>query len=195
MAIWRARIRNLRVVHATQHQRKERVAKTVASNTSKEEALKGRMKALDSVGSEEESADLQRDMDRKEEELKFRKAELEKLKGTTEFSKALKEEKWEMTHVLPDTTHSERGCKKTAEAVRASGVGDKRKTTGNSRKKPKQDKEETQGRNSRKKLTQGRNSRNKINVRLGKVKPTSLGKSHAVVCAMFSKKGNAHEHV
>ena len=36
-------------------------------------------------------------MNRKEEELKVRKAELDKLKGTVEFSKALKEEKWKMT--------------------------------------------------------------------------------------------------
>jgi hypothetical protein len=35
-------------------------------------------------------------MDRKEEELKLRKAELENLKGTVEFSKAVKEDKWEL---------------------------------------------------------------------------------------------------
>ena len=52
---------------------------------------------MSNEGSEVESVDLQRDMDRKEEELKVRKAELENLKGTVEFSKAVKEDKWELT--------------------------------------------------------------------------------------------------
>ena len=50
--------------------------------------------AKSSERSEVESVDLQRDL---EEELKVRKAELENFKGTVEFSKAVKEEKWEMT--------------------------------------------------------------------------------------------------
>ena len=52
---------------------------------------------MSNEGSEVESVDLQRDMDRKEEELKVRKAELENLKGTVEFSKAVKEDKWKLT--------------------------------------------------------------------------------------------------
>ena len=62
-----------------------------------EDALKARRKDLSSEGSDVESVDLQRDMNRKEEELKVRKAELENLKDTVAFSKALKVEKWEMT--------------------------------------------------------------------------------------------------
>ena len=77
--------------------KKNRVAKTVARNRIQEEALKVRRKDLSNEGSEVESVDLQRDMDRKEEELKVRKAELENLKGTVEFSKAVKEDKWKLT--------------------------------------------------------------------------------------------------
>lgn len=62
-----------------------------------EEALKARRKDLSSEGSDVESVDLQRDMNRKEEELKVRKAELENLKDTVAFSEAVKEDKWELT--------------------------------------------------------------------------------------------------
>jgi hypothetical protein len=55
-----------------------------------------RRKDVGTEGSEVESVDLQRDMDRKEGELKARKAELERLEGTLVFSEAVKEEKWEM---------------------------------------------------------------------------------------------------
>jgi hypothetical protein len=79
------------------NRKKDRVAKVVARNRMQEGALKVRRKDLSNEGSEAESVDLQRDMDRKEEELKVRKAELENLKGTVEFSKAVKEDKWEMT--------------------------------------------------------------------------------------------------
>ena len=76
---------------------KDRVAKVVARNRMQEEALKVRRKDLSSEGSDVESVDLQRDMNRKEEELKVRKAELENLKDTVAFSKAVKEDKWELT--------------------------------------------------------------------------------------------------
>lgn len=77
--------------------KKDRVAKTVARNRILEEALKVRRKDLSSEGSDVESVDLLRDMNRKEEELKVRKAELENLKDTVAFSKAVKEDKWELT--------------------------------------------------------------------------------------------------
>jgi hypothetical protein len=55
--------------------------------------LKVRRKDLSTEGSEVESVDLLRDMNRKEEELKVRKAESERLEGTVAFRKALKVEK------------------------------------------------------------------------------------------------------
>jgi len=74
-----------------------RVAKVVARNRIQEETLKARRKDLSSEGSEVESVDLQRDIDRQYEELKVRKAKLENSKDTVAFSKAVKEDRWEMT--------------------------------------------------------------------------------------------------
>ena len=52
---------------------------------------------MSTKGSDVESVDLQKDMERKEEELKDRRKELDRLEETVEFRKALKAEKWVMT--------------------------------------------------------------------------------------------------
>lgn len=52
---------------------------------------------MSTKGSDVESVDLQKDMERKEEELKDRRKELDRLEETVEFRKALKAEKLEMT--------------------------------------------------------------------------------------------------